>query len=208
MVIMTESAPARRGPKRSEQSKVAILTAAFELSGEVGYPALTIEGIAKRAGVGKQTIYRWWPSKGDVLLDALVLKADLFVSVADRGGFAVELRRFLEDSFALARRAPVADILRALMAEAQIDPEFGERFRNSFLHQRRGALSAILERAAARTELPAGMSVPLVLDLVFGVIWYRLLATREPFDLTLVEQLVTVLVPGDGESASKKEADD
>jgi AcrR family transcriptional regulator len=195
MVSMTEPAPARRGPKRSEQSKAAILSAAFELSGEVGYAALTIEGIAKRAGVGKQTIYRWWASKADVLLDSLVLKADLFVSVADRGGLEVELRRFLEDSFALARRAPVADILRALMAEAQIDPEFGERFRTSFLHQRRGALSAILDRASARAELPADVSVPLILDIVFGVIWYRLLATRESFDPTLVEQLLAVLLP-------------
>ena len=197
MAYVTESAPARRGPKRSEQSKVAILTAAFELAGELGYAALTIEGIAKRAGVGKQTIYRWWQSKGDVLLDALVLKADLFVSVADQGDFEAELRRFLEDSFALARRASVADILRALMAEAQIDPEFGERFRNSFLHQRRGALTAILERASARGELPAGASAPLILDVVFGVIWYRLLATREPFEPELIDELVAVLVPRD-----------
>jgi AcrR family transcriptional regulator len=204
MVAVTETAPVRRGPKRSEQSKAAILTAAFELSGEVGYAALTIEGIAKRAGVGKQTIYRWWDSKADVLLDALVLKADLFVSVADRGGFEVEVRRFLEDSFALARRTPVADILRALMAEAQIDPEFGERFRTSFLQQRRGALSTILDRASARAELPADVSVPLILDIVFGVIWYRLLATREPFDPALVEQLVAVLLPG-GHTALLKE---
>ena len=197
MVCVTESAPVRRGPKRSEQSKVAILTAAFELAGELGYAALTIEGIAKRAGVGKQTIYRWWQSKGDVLLDALVLKADLFVSVADQGDFEAELRRFLQDSFALARRTSVADILRALMAEAQIDAEFGERFRDSFLHQRRGALTAILERASARGKLPAGASVPLILDVVFGVIWYRLLATREPFEPALIEELVAVLVPRD-----------
>lgn len=195
MVPMTEPVPVRRGPKRSEQSRTAILVAAFELTGEVGYAALTIEGIAKRAGVGKQTIYRWWDSKADVLLDALVAKADLFVSVADRGGLEDELRRFLEDSFALARRTPVADILRTLMAEAQIDPDFGERFRTSFLHQRRGALSAILDRASARGELPAGVSVPLILDIVFGVIWYRLLATREPFDPALVDELMMVLAP-------------
>jgi AcrR family transcriptional regulator len=195
MVPMTGPAPLRRGPKRSEHSRTAILTAAFELSGEVGYAALTIEGIAKRAGVGKQTIYRWWESKADVLLDALVAKADLFVSVADRGGLEDELRRFLEDSFALARRTPVADILCALMAEAQIDPGFGERFRTSFLYQRRGALSAILDRASARRELPADASVSLIMDIVFGVIWYRMLATHDPIDENLVDQLLAVILP-------------
>jgi AcrR family transcriptional regulator len=64
-------APRSLGRKRSQESRLAILTAAFELTAELGYAGLTIEGIAARSGTGKQTIYRWWPSKADVLLDAL-----------------------------------------------------------------------------------------------------------------------------------------
>jgi AcrR family transcriptional regulator len=66
-----QQVPPRPGRKRSEESRLAILAAAFELIAEVGYAGLTIEGIAARSGTGKQTIYRWWPSKADVLMDAI-----------------------------------------------------------------------------------------------------------------------------------------
>src|SRR4051794_35694438 len=111
----------RPGRKRSEESRQAILTAAFELVAELGYPRLTIEGIAARSDAGKQTIYRWWPSKADVLLDGLVAKADLYIPVPDTGSYAEDLRAFLLASFALARVRPVVEALRALMAQAQID---------------------------------------------------------------------------------------
>lgn len=185
--------PPRPGRKRSEESRLAILTAAFELIGEVGYAGLTIEGIAARSGAGKQTIYRWWPSKADVLLDALATKADLYVPIPDEGSYAADLRAFLHASFALGRRPQVADMLRALMAETQIDPEFGRRFRAAFLQHRRDALGIILDRAQARGELPPGLSPGTITDIVFGTLWYRLLATRQPLDDGLVEELTTTL---------------
>jgi AcrR family transcriptional regulator len=198
--------PARRGRRRSEQSRLAILEAAFELTAEVGYAGLTIEGIAARSGAGKQTVYRWWPSKADVLLEALATKADLHVPVSDQGSYAADLRAFLEASFALARQRPVVDALRALMAQGQIDAKFGERFRALFLLRRREALEVILDRARARGDLPPGLSPGTVADIVFGVIWYRLLATRQPLDDELAEELVTTLAaqtppPGGGDQA-------
>jgi AcrR family transcriptional regulator len=183
----------RPGRKRSEASRTAILAAAIGLVSEVGYAALTIEGIARRAGCGKQTIYRWWPGKADVLLDALGAKAVLYVPVADRGSYRADLRAFLEASFALARQPQVTGILRALMAEAQVDEEFGERFREAFLQRRRDALAQIVTRARQRGDLPAGLSPGTVLDLVFGVIWYRTLATRQPLDQALAGELLQAL---------------
>src|SRR5262249_12644512 len=131
---------ARPGRKRSEESRQAILTAVFELVAELGYPGLTIEGIAARSGAGKQTIYRWRPSHDDVLHHALVAQTDLYVPVPDTGSYAEDLRAFLVSSFALARVRPVTLALRALMAQAQIDAEFGARFRTGFLQRRRNAL--------------------------------------------------------------------
>jgi AcrR family transcriptional regulator len=139
----------RPGRKRSEESRLAILAAAAELTAEVGYAGLTIEGIAARSGAGKQTIYRWWASK--------------------------------------------ADVLRALMAEAQIDPAFGERFRENFLQHRRDALGVVVSRAAGRGDLPPGAPPETVIDIVFGTLWYRLLATRRPPDERLAEELVATL---------------
>lgn len=186
---------ARPGRKRSEQSRMAILAAAFELIGEVGYAGLTIEGIAAKAGCGKQTIYRWWPSKADVLLDALAVKAELHVPTGDHGGYGADLRDFLRHSFRLAREPRVGDILRTLMAEAQVDAAFGERFRTDFLRRRRDALRTILDRARERGDLPPRPSPETVVDVVFGALWYRLLATDRDADDVLIEDLVAILAP-------------
>jgi AcrR family transcriptional regulator len=184
----------RPGRRRSEQSRLAILSAAIDLVAEVGYARLTIEGIAARAGTGKQTIYRWWPSKADVVLEALADKADLQVPIPDEGSYRADLRAFLVASFAYGRKWQLADVLRGLMAEAQIDPEFGQRFREGFLLRRRAALAVITDRAQARGELPPGVRAGTVADIVFGVIWYRTLATHEPLADELADELVTVLI--------------
>jgi AcrR family transcriptional regulator len=186
--------PSRPGRKRSEESRQAILAATLELTAELGYPGLTVDGIAARSGTGKQTIYRWWPSKADVLLDALAAKADVVVSLPDEGSYAADLRRFVGTSFALAAKAPIRDALRALMAQAQLDDEFRKRFWTGFLQRRRDALGVLLDRAEARGDLPADVSSETVADIVFGIVWYRLLTDR-PFDERLADELVAVLTP-------------
>lgn len=186
---------ARPGRKRSEEARRAILAATLELTAESGYAHLTIDGIAARSGAGKQTIYRWWPSKDDVLLEAGAAKAELHVPIPDNGSYAADLRAFLAASFALGRQRQLAEVLRALMARAQIDEEFGQRFRASFLQRRRDALAVILDRARARGELPPGVSPGTIADIVFGVIWYRMLATRQPLDDRLADELVSILAP-------------
>jgi AcrR family transcriptional regulator len=184
----------RPGRKRSEGSRLAILKAALELAGEVGYTGVTVEGIAARAGTGKQTIYRWWPSKADVVLEALATKADLFVSVADQGTYATDLRAFLTTSFALGRRPEITSTLRVLMAQAQIEPGFRERIM-PFLEGRREALAVIVDRARRRGDLPPHPAPDTIADIVFGVIWYRMLATTRPMDDALADDLVTTLAP-------------
>jgi AcrR family transcriptional regulator len=183
----------RAGRRRSEHSRLAILTAAYDLVGEIGYARLTIEGIAARAGTGKQTIYRWWPSKADVVLDAVATNADLNIPIPDEGSYAADLRAFLMASFALGNQSTLIGILRALMAEAQIDEAFWRRFRDAFLQRRRDALGVITGRAEARGDLPPGLSPGTVADIVFGVIWYRVLATRELPDRALADELVAAL---------------
>jgi len=183
------------GRPRSEASRQATLMAALELAAEIGYGRLTIEGIAARAGVGKQTIYRWWPSKADILLEAGAAKADLRVPVSDHGSYRADLRTFLEASYEMAGHPGLADLLRALMAEAQIDPEFGDRFRAAFLERRREALAVIIDRARERGDLPARPAPGIAADIVFGTIWYRTLATRQPLDAALVDDLIALLAP-------------
>ena len=187
----SDAPTSRRGRKRSEASRIAILTAAYELVTEIGYQALTIEGVAVRAGCGKQTLYRWWPHKADVLLEALAVKADLRVSTADHGSWQADLTAFLADSFELARVPGVVPVLRVLMAEAQMDSGFAERFRLGFLARRRAAFALLTDRALANGDLP-DVEPDAIADIVFGAIWYRLLAYGEAPPETLIQPLVTL----------------
>ncbi|MEV1011251.1 TetR/AcrR family transcriptional regulator [Streptomyces sp. NPDC049881] len=184
--------PPRAGRPRSEESRRAILAAAVSLLTEKGYAELTVEGIAQRAGCGKQTIYRWWPSKADVLMDAALTRSEMAIDVPDQGSWAADLRAFLSATFALATRPEIGPLLRAMMGQSLTDEEFGARFRARFLPTRRDALRALVERAARRGDLPPVPTPGTLLDLVFGVLWYRVIATREPLDEALVEELVTL----------------
>jgi AcrR family transcriptional regulator len=181
------------GRKRSEESRLAILAAAWDLVGEAGFGGLTIEGIAARSGTGKQTVYRWWPSKADVLLEALAAQADLRIRIPDDGSYAADLLGFLTASYQLGRDPRVVHVLRVLMAQAQIDEAFGARFRASFLLRRRSALAVITDRAQARGDFPASPPPDLVADIVFGVIWYRVLSRDQPLDASIPASLTAVL---------------
>jgi AcrR family transcriptional regulator len=195
--VNSDSVQGRPGRKRSEESRRAILAAALELTADVGYAGLTVDGVAARAGTGKQTIYRWWPSKDDVLLEALADRAALDVVVPDQGSYQEDLREFLIASFTLSRLPQVPDILRALMARAQIDEEFGQRFRASFLKRRRDALAIIVYRAQVRGDMPLRLARDTVADVVFGVIWYRLLASREPLRDEMAGEIASALAAPD-----------
>jgi len=194
------------GRPRSERSRQAILAAALAMVGEAGYAGLTIDGIAARAAVGKQTIYRWWPTKADVLLEAGAAKADAHVPVTDHGSYPADLRAFLEASYRILNHPQIVDLMRALMAEAQINPDFGERFRTVFLQRRRDALAVITTRARERGDLPERPAPGTIADIVFGTIWYRVLATRQSFDARLVEDLIGLLAgsPSAGDTRRRR----
>ena len=149
------------------------------------------------SGIGLATAEHLTSAKFDVTVtgrDPLKL-ADLHVPVTDRGSYRADLRGFLEASYRMASHPGLSDLLRALMAEAQIDPEFGDRFRAAFLERRRQALAVIIDRARERGDLPARPADGTVADIVFGTIWSRTLATRQPLDAGLVADLVDLLAP-------------
>jgi AcrR family transcriptional regulator len=168
------------GRQRSEETRQAILAAALDELGERGFAGLTIEGVAARAGAGKQTIYRWWPSLADVVLDGMLERAADLVPDPSTGTLAGDLREFLSATF--RQRGVQREVLRALMAQAVLDPVFGAAFRERFILTRRAALRAVLDRGAARGELDPAVDPDLLVDVVFGVLWYRLLIGHAPLD--------------------------
>ncbi|MGW4792979.1 TetR/AcrR family transcriptional regulator [Nonomuraea sp. NPDC004297] len=181
----------RLGRPRSEATRTAILTAALEELDEGGYAALTIDGIARRAGCGKQTIYRWWPSKADVVLEALLERAETTIEIPDEGSLPADLAAFLQATFRQRGQRPT---LVGLMAQALLDPVFATAFKEKFLFRRRAALRVVMTRAAERGEIAPGTDVELLLDVVYGVLWYRLLLDHAPLDERAGEQLAALVV--------------
>src|SRR6201994_1650628 len=115
-------APKGRAPhRRNEQARIAVLRAADDLLEERGFAGVTIEGIAARAGVAKQTIYRWWPSKVDVLLDTLIEDSEQELVVPDTGSAIEDARRYLRKLAAFVTGDPAGRVLLALIGEAQHD---------------------------------------------------------------------------------------
>ncbi|HJP75289.1 MAG TPA: TetR/AcrR family transcriptional regulator [Pseudonocardiaceae bacterium] len=180
-----------RGRPRSAASQQAILDAALGELRERGYAALTIEGIANRAGVGKQTIYRWWSSKADVVLDALLDLTSTRIVVPDEGSLSDDLIAFLRATFRQRGQRPV---LIGLMAEAVLDPAFATQFRDRFLFSRRAALRSIMQRAVERGEVAAELDLELLIDVVYGVLWYRLLLDHAPINEAAGQQLAALVV--------------
>jgi AcrR family transcriptional regulator len=183
-------------PRRSKRSHEAILTAAAELIHERNYSDVCIEAIAARAGVGKQTIYRWWPSKAAVLMEACAAHVAREVPLPDHGSVREDLHDYLTHICAYFTNQLSAPAIAGLLAEAQCDLELAQAFRERLLAQRRTVLSAILERGAARGEIRAGADLAVSLDLVHGAIWYRMLFFKAPLDAAFIEKVIDQLMTG------------
>jgi AcrR family transcriptional regulator len=173
------------GRPRSDASREAILDAAYWQTMRLGYPAVTAASIAKAAGAGKQTLYRWWPSKAAVILDAFAQKSrariDRPLEAATRNG---DLPGFLRA--ALAAAAADASILRHLMGEAQLDAQLLMSLRERLIEPQRAALRRILEASIPDASSREGMVVA-----ISGAIWCRLLLD-EPLDEQLAIQLAAL----------------
>ena len=183
--------PVRRGRPRSDAARRAILAAAEAELRERGYAALTVDGIAARAGVGKQTIYRWWASKADVVLEAMLASAASRIPMPDTGTLELDLRTFLVATFRQRDQRP---LVRGLMAQALLDAQFAEKFREQFLFGRRAALRSVFARARERGELPGDIDVELLIDVAFGVLWYRLLIGHAPLTAVSARQVTDLIV--------------
>lgn len=184
--------------RRSERSRRAILDATVELLEGVGYRNLTIEGVAKRAGVGKQTIYRWWRgSKPALVLDAFTRVGEDRVEPPDSGSVRQDLLGIMAPVFALQAdlRSGTALANKTLMAEAQLDPEFHPHYVELHRHWW-GPLRLAVERGIQRNELAPGTDPDLVVDTLLGAAWYRLLLEHAPLDDQTANALVDIVLSG------------
>jgi AcrR family transcriptional regulator len=175
---------------RSEQARQAVLNAADNLLVEHGFAGLTMEKIAVRAGVAKQTIYRWWPSKVDILLDALGDDLEQELTPPDHGDLRRDLREHLAAVAEFLTTADAGAVLRALLGQAQHDPELAERLRAGHLRDQGARDRLPFERAVARGELASGIDLDDAVERLVGPVHYRVLVTGAPVPRSFTDTLV------------------
>ncbi len=176
--------------------------AADDLLVERGFGGVTIEGIAARAGVAKQTIYRWWASKVEILLDTLIDDATCRLAIPDTGSTVEDVRRHLRNLARFLTGDPAGKVLLALLGEAQHDAAVARSFHERYLDPKRRQERALLQRGVASGELPPGLDVDAALDALCGPILYRALTgSRIPrafIDRLVADTLERQVVGGQG----------
>jgi len=187
--------PARRGRPRSESAKRAILRAARELLDEGGLLSVTMEGVAARAGVGKPTVYRHWSNRYEVAMAALI-EATRGAEAPKRpdaplAALAQQLHR-LADLFTSSTGRNVA----AVLASGYGETELSKAFRLYFVQARRDEGRTLLRQAIAAGRIRAGIDLELVLDLIYGPIFYRLTMAHAPIDAGFVDMLLREVLAG------------
>ena len=158
-----------------------------------GYSNTTIEGVAESAGVAKTTIYRWWPSKAALVLDAAAQSLEIGV-VPDTGSTREDLTiavRQLVDTFS----DPLAgSVILAVVAHLEADPWMAVTFRDRWVYPWRQSASEALQRAVDRGDLPSGSDLPLLLDVMVGTVFQRAVTVAEPNVEGLESSLVDLIL--------------
>ncbi|GID93423.1 TetR/AcrR family transcriptional regulator [Amorphoplanes digitatis] len=159
--------------RRNEASRRAILDASLQLCAELGYRRLTIEAIAARAGVSKKTIYRWWPSKGAVVLEAVDDVATTVTEHPNTGDLAADLHTQLTAVIGLLTPAETSAAV-GLIAEALHDEELARDLRERIIRPRIDEFKERLRQAQRDGQLPADADLDVALDLIYGPLYHRL----------------------------------
>jgi AcrR family transcriptional regulator len=181
------------GRPRSAAARQAILDAALQITQRDGFAALTIENIARVAQVGKPTIYRWWPSKGTIVFEALQQRALELLPLPENPSLKVRLITYLQMLFTTLN-GEIGEIVKSLMAEAQRDPAFATLFRTQFIAVRRQPILTLLSEGRAHGELAPDSNLEVLADLIYGAMWYRLLTQHAPLDDTFANDIVQAIL--------------
>src|SRR4051812_10852971 len=190
--------PPPRGRPRSDRSRDAILQAARELLDGRGLGGLSVDAIADRAGVSKATIYRWWPSKAAVVMDAFLAGTSPQMPFPDTGSTREDLRRQIRSVIRLFNQDATSRPFVALIAGAQHDPELAAALRERFIASRRAAAREVFARGIERGQLRRDLDIEIAIDALYGALYYRLLVSGEPlrprYADALLDQLYSALV--------------
>lgn len=193
--VAVPTAVTRRGRPRSPQADAGVLSAALDELEEAGYARFTIEAVARRAGLGRPTVYRRYPTKGALVVAACRGIAARHVQVPDTGDLREDVLELLGGLAWVFTHTRARRIVPGLLAAREEHPELADAARVVW-QSRRDALLEVLRRAAGRGDLAPHLDLEVATDLLYGPLYYRLLVTGEPLDRELAAQLTDLALSG------------
>ena len=188
---------AGKGRPRSESTEKAILNSAHTLVTDHGFQAVTIEGIARHAGVSKATIYKWWPNKAAVVADSFFTTLKEQYPVPDTGSVIEDLVIQISNLSSFLA-SDEGRIIRELIAEGQSDADVAEAYQSRYFSPRREVSRTILERGVERGEMKSGLNLELCVEMIYAPLFYRLLITGEGIDEEFLRSVVSCVLKGLG----------
>lgn len=188
------------GRPRSEQSRQAILRSTLKLLRKVGFTELGIEAIAADAGVGKTTVYRWWPNKGALVVDAFASSTEKELQFPDSGSVYRDMSLQM-NQFLAVLRSPRGRIVKAVIGAGQSDSTLLESFRDRLLRPRRQGAYQTLRRGIERGELPRNLDLDLVLDILYGAMYMRFLIRHDQLTEDYIRHVCGLVLNGAASAA-------
>jgi len=192
---MTKQGDTRAGRPRNQDANEAILRATLRLVSAKGFRAVTMDQIAETAGVGKMTVYRRWPNKAALVMDALLVLIGPQTAFPQAARALDRLRRQL-DLQARFFRSESGTLIRSLLAEAQSDEVLAKAFRERWLRPRRDGVIEILKEAIAEGDVRDGLDLEVATDQLYGPIYYRMLLGSGKLDSRFLNALFEQFLSG------------
>jgi AcrR family transcriptional regulator len=201
--------PTKRAPgrPRSEQARRAILgtTLKFLETEGNGFTGLTIEQVAADAGVGKATVYRWWPNKAALVADAFANSVTQKLHFPDTGSVTRDIKLQMQQLIRILRSRR-GRIMAHIVGAGQSDPTLIRAFRERFMMPRRAEAYGALERGIERGELPRGLDMDLTLDALYGAVYIRFLVRHDSLSPEFIDGLVPMVLNGAAQKPSAKKS--
>jgi AcrR family transcriptional regulator len=188
---MTESR-SKRVTDRTE----AIMRATLEVGQEIGYAKLSIEAVAARAGAGKHTIYRRWPSKGALFVDSVLSLNEPSLDIPDTGDVFADLCTQTHAAVDLLAQPPMGPLFQALVGEAQHDPQVAAALNERFIAPQADKLLARLRKAVAQGQLSPDFDLDLAMAILSGPLYFQFLITQEPLTHDYVDRTYGAIFAG------------
>lgn len=183
------------GRPRSLDTKNAILAAAYRLLIENGFKAVTVDGIAETAGVSKATIYKWWPNKAAVVIEAFFEASEALLPVPDTGSVREDMLLQVRHLAAFLTGSE-GKYIREFIAEGQFDANIAGEYRSRYFNPRRFISKGILVKGMERGELRPDLDSELCIDLIFAPLFYRLLITGDTVEPAAIEAWIGYVLDG------------